>query len=94
MMSQIQTTLKTHGFKHYEISNFCKPGKEARHNMSYWDNSDYLGLGAGAHSFVKNDDLEGEFMASRWSNYALPEKYIETAVSKGCADSWSDKLTR
>lgn len=39
------------GFDHYEISNFCRPGCEARHNSGYWQGIPYLGLGPGAHSF-------------------------------------------
>lgn len=40
-----------HGYEHYEISNFCKPGFMAVHNSSYWRGDHYLGLGPGAHSY-------------------------------------------
>ena len=39
------------GFKHYEISNFCRKGYQAIHNSSYWKGDSYLGCGPGAHSF-------------------------------------------
>lgn len=39
------------GFLHYEISNFCLPGMQSRHNSSYWYGVPYLGVGAGAHSY-------------------------------------------
>ncbi len=40
------------GFRHYEISNWASPGKECRHNITYWRNQTYLGLGAGAHGYA------------------------------------------
>lgn len=40
------------GYEHYEISNFALPGRHAVHNSSYWDMTSYLGIGAGAHSYV------------------------------------------
>lgn len=40
------------GYKHYEISNFAKPGYESRHNSTYWRNEPYYGLGTGAHGYV------------------------------------------
>ena len=42
--------LRRHGFEHYEISNFALPGFRSRHNSKYWDLSEYIGLGPGAHS--------------------------------------------
>ena len=42
---------KDAGLEHYEISNFARPGWRSRHNSSYWNNSPYIGLGAGAHSY-------------------------------------------
>ena len=56
--------LKEAGFVHYEVSNFALPGYEAKHNSRYWDGTPYVGIGAGAHSYVGNvrswnpDDLE------------------------------------
>ena len=43
--------LKQHGFRHYEISNFCKNGLVGRHNLAYWQDKEYLGFGPGAHGF-------------------------------------------
>ncbi|MFI3292272.1 MAG: radical SAM family heme chaperone HemW [Rikenellaceae bacterium] len=39
------------GYEHYEISNYAKVGRRSRHNSSYWRGMEYLGVGAGAHSF-------------------------------------------
>ncbi len=43
------TILAEHGYEHYEISNWAKPGLACEHNLTYWRNGEYLGLGAGAH---------------------------------------------
>lgn len=40
------------GYKQYEISNFAMPGFECMHNLNYWDRGEYIGTGAGAHSFI------------------------------------------
>jgi len=47
-------TLTSAGYEHYEVSNFCQPGKHARHNSAYWLQKPYLGIGPGAHSYNGN----------------------------------------
>ncbi len=54
------------GFKHYEISNYAKEGKESRHNKKYWEYDDYIGFGPSSHSKIKN---------KRWSNERNIIKY-------------------
>jgi oxygen-independent coproporphyrinogen-3 oxidase len=49
--------LRRRGFKHYEVSNFCKPGKECRHNLRYWRLDPYLGVGPSAVSTLPADPL-------------------------------------
>ena len=44
--------LKIAGFVHYEVSNFALPGYEAKHNSAYWNHTPYIGIGAGAHSYI------------------------------------------
>jgi oxygen-independent coproporphyrinogen-3 oxidase len=48
--------LHTAGYEHYEVSNFAKLGFQGRHNLTYWRNEPYLGLGNGAHSSTTTDD--------------------------------------
>lgn len=54
MYKYLTKTLKKHGYLHYEVSNYAKPGYECEHNQRYWQQKDYLGLGLGAHSIVNN----------------------------------------
>ncbi|MPN26090.1 Oxygen-independent coproporphyrinogen-III oxidase-like protein YqeR [bioreactor metagenome] len=46
--------LESRGYHRYEISNFALPGYECRHNLNYWRNGEYLGLGLAAHAVVRN----------------------------------------
>jgi len=94
MMEELQFKLPASGYMQYEISNFAKVGREARHNLAYWDGDDYLGLGAGAHSLVKAQPNFGPIYGRRWSNFALPNKYMTDAVANGIAESWNDTLKK
>jgi oxygen-independent coproporphyrinogen-3 oxidase len=70
------------GYAHYEISNWARPGHQCRHNLVYWRRRPYLGLGAGAHSF-----LDGR----RWWNERPPQAYLE-AVEAGCLPVGGEEL--
>lgn len=74
---------KEHGFEHYEISNFCRPGHYSRHNSNYWKGVKYLGIGPSAHSF------DGE---TRQWNMANNAQYIRT-LSEGNIPAEREILT-
>ena len=50
MYDMARRVLAESGYRHYEISNWAQPGQESRHNLIYWRNEPYLGVGPGAHS--------------------------------------------
>lgn len=54
MYTKINKMLTKYGYKRYEISNFAKPGFESKHNQKYWDDTNYLGIGVSAHSYIDN----------------------------------------
>ncbi len=51
MQLLVAERLRAAGFLHYEVSNYALPGRESRHNLSYWLSAPYLGFGPGAHSY-------------------------------------------
>ena len=72
MYDYAERTLGAAGYDHYEISNWCKPDHECQHNLIYWRNEPYFGLGAGAHSSSIN---------RRWWKVRRPADYIAKAES-------------
>ena len=77
-------TLNEHGYTHYEISNFSKPGFECRHNLNYWDRGEYIGIGASAHSFSGG---------TRTANLRDVQKYIEDINSGTLPVSETTEIT-
>lgn len=63
-----QERMASAGYRQYEISNWARPGQECRHNLVYWRNGDWLGLGAGGHSHL------GGF---RFADVYSPKRYVQ-----------------
>jgi len=76
--------LEQAGYEHYEISNFALAGKRSMHNTIYWLNEEYLGLGAGAVSYISG---------RRICNLREPEEYIGAMESRGNAACEIDEIS-
>jgi oxygen-independent coproporphyrinogen-3 oxidase len=81
----IDEALRARGFVHYEISNYAKPGEEARHNLAYWNGDEYLGLGCGAYGCVGG---------VRYRNEIVPAKYLEKCAAPTIEEEPLDAETR
>lgn len=92
----IDEALRARGLRHYEISNYARPGAEARHNLGYWHGDEYLGLGCGAYGFARDrSEPRCERLApvprlpplpalgTRWRNVRAPEQYMTAAAANG-----------
>ena len=75
----VKDFLELHGYKHYEISNFSKEGKESKHNLNCWNQEEYIGFGVAAHSYTNN---------VRYSNIDDIEKYIENYETDNETDNF------
>lgn len=85
MFEYILQELEKNGFEHYEISNFTKPGFESRHNLMYWDNSEYYGLGAGASGYLGG---------MRYRNRGPIQHYLKSIREKGHARLHEEVLSQ
>ena len=95
MYTAVRTELPRRGYAMYEISNYARPGREARHNLTYWRGQTYLGIGAGAHSFaLAASDPRGapNPYGRRWWNERNPGRYIELAGRDGGAESGGEEI--
>lgn len=81
-------SLEKQGYQRYEISAFCKAGKEAKHNLNYWLFGDYYGIGAGAHSKITNNKEVYRTRKQRQpGEYLNPEKTFLAAKELVSPDS-------
>lgn len=76
--------MRAHGYGQYEISNFCRPGRESRHNANYWRGVPYLGLGPSAHSF---DGRNRQFTAPN------NPQYVAAVLERGEVPATVEVLT-
>jgi oxygen-independent coproporphyrinogen-3 oxidase len=77
-------TLTAAGFEHYEVSNFARPGRQSRHNASYWSDAAYAGIGPAAHEFDGN--------ARRW-NVAPYAEWLARVVADTDPMGGCERLT-
>jgi oxygen-independent coproporphyrinogen-3 oxidase len=70
----VEETLTSLGFQHYEISNYCRPGRPSQHNVGYWEGREYLGLGCGAWGTI---GLRGRMV--RYRNTPSIDRYMESS---------------
>lgn len=79
-------TLRRNGFERYEVSNFARKGYESKHNMGYWTGEEYLGIGAGAHSFIKTED--GAKQLANAIRFASPKDINAYIAGINCSDAF------
>ncbi len=83
----IDEFMRGKGFEHYEISNFAKPGKRARHNLVYWTGGSYLAFGPSAHSFSKEESI-------RFKNFSSLHRYArELSELHQLPVEWTENLS-
>jgi oxygen-independent coproporphyrinogen-3 oxidase len=72
------------GWEQYEISNFCKPGRQSRHNLKYWTDRPFIGFGCGAHSY---------WAGMRWGNERDPYRYVDLLERGEPATAFRSEVT-
>ncbi|ODS31116.1 MAG: putative coproporphyrinogen [Candidatus Scalindua rubra] len=85
MYENTKDFLINNGYIHYEISNFARQGKECQHNIVYWENREYIGIGTGAFSYVNGE---------RYCNIKDVKEYISNVKSKNSLICFSEKLSQ
>ncbi len=79
----VRSALGAAGYRHYEISNFAKPGRECRHNLLYWGSGEYIGVGPSAHSHWRGE---------RFGNVRDLDAYIRRMREGRSARAFSERL--
>src|SRR5207248_7087965 len=80
MYTATRERLALAGYEQYEISNWARPGRTSRHNLTYWRDQSWIGVGAGAAS---------SFGGRRWKNSSVLERYI-ASISRDGAAAWTE----
>jgi oxygen-independent coproporphyrinogen-3 oxidase len=100
MYAATRETFRAAGYRHYEISNFSRPGKECRHNLKYWRRDGYLGLGPSAHGLLFPG--ESATFGLRTANPPSLSDYVRaleegrppwgSTLACGMEDAWKESL--
>ncbi len=81
MYRMTEEFLSSRGYRKYEISNYARPGRECRHNIGYWTGKEYLGLGLGAASLIRN---------VRFKNTSVLQEYMNMPFAR-CEEELLDR---
>lgn len=68
MYEKLMETMEKHNLHQYEISNFARTGFESRHNLTYWNNEEYYGIGAGAHGYTGGKRIANHGPVKKYMN--------------------------
>ena len=88
MLEEADSILTAAGYEHYEIANFARPGCRSEHNCGYWQRDGYLGIGPGAHSFLRQG------RGIRWGNQSNFETWAAAIQNNSLAATEQQELTR
>lgn len=84
MFQLADRALEQAGYRHYEISNYARPGFECRHNLNYWRGGEYLGVGLAAHSHLGG---------VRWANWSEMKIYLNLLAQGAAPVEWAESLS-
>ena len=79
----VDERLQAAGLEWYEVSNWSRPGEPCRHNLLYWRQDDYVGIGCAAH---------GHTDGRRWWNVRTPERYVERVAAGRSPEAGAEAL--
>jgi putative oxygen-independent coproporphyrinogen III oxidase len=93
MYSILMEHMELSGYRQYEISNFALPGYESKHNLTYWNNEEYYGFGAGSHSYVAGERIANhgplkKYMDQIWNGH-LPSHNIHKVENN---EKWEEEM--
>lgn len=82
MYAKIVAILKQHGYQHYEVSNFAKPGYQSKHNLVYWNNETYYGVGLSASGYIGHNRYSNTKSFTQYcnGNYVLEEQALDQKI--------------
>lgn len=100
-----QAAMAGAGYIHYEVSNWARgggdgavsagallPAKACRHNLIYWRNADYLGIGPGAHSHLRVRDGQGGWLEQRWGNRKPVPGYVKRLEAGAAVAAFEERI--
>lgn len=92
MYDWIASRLAQAGFEHYEVSNFALPSRRSQHNSNYWNNTPYIGLGAGAHSYDGHNRSWNPDDLSLYINGIQTDSLVRTTEHLSDIDRYNEML--